>query len=690
MSKYVFIDFEYNSSPEPKLNLVCATLLVDGEYTDYWLHDDNDAQSLIDDLNQYNREGYTLVAYAVTAEARSLLALGLDPLKFKWIDLFLEWRHITNKRAEFCWGKQLIKGKRVVTSPPRNKFQREEGEELKLSHAQVEHSLAACCFKLIGVVLDLGIKDTTRDLIISAPDKFTEEEKVQIMAYCRSDVQYLPRLLKRFQEIYKGDMRTIGMDGKPVITMEHISKGVKNRSEYAVRTAMMEDLGYPIGRVELKAFSDRVPELIWTLQNEINELFPEYQIFKMKPNKQFSVTEANVRLMLAKNLSKYQRLNWTATKGGKTSLSSKAFEKFFKFDHGFPQDNPIAQFMRFLKFKKQLYGFVPSATAKRTFWDSVGSDDRVRPYFGIYGSQTGRSQPSSTGFLFLKSAWLRALCVPPKGKCMISIDYGSQEFLVAGLVSEDMNMVNAYLSGDPYLAFAKLAGAVPQDGTKVSHPEERNLFKSTVLGLSYGMGAKGLASKLSFDTGEEVSETKAKELSNSFKQAFPKYEEWKTAIEIQYHAEGCLKLPCGWTLWGDNDSKLSLLNFPIQGAGATIMRKAVALAQDRGLNVVFTLHDALYIEADILTYDEDLGLLAECMYEAFQSIFEGKWKDLARIKLDADVWSPELIEGGYMCATDVGLIETKVKSIYIDPRSKEEYERFKPYFEPLTEEDYEI
>ena len=41
-------------------------------------------------------------------------------------------------------------------------------------------------------------------------------------------------------------------------------------------------------------------------------------------------------------------------------------------------------------------------------------------------------------------------------------------------------------SGDPYLTFAKQAGAVPLDATKASHPKEREQYKACVLATQYG------------------------------------------------------------------------------------------------------------------------------------------------------------------------------------------------------------
>ena len=57
-------------------------------------------------------------------------------------------------------------------------------------------------------------------------------------------------------------------------------------------------------------------------------------------------------------------------------------------------------------------------------------------------------------------------------------------------------MKQAYASGDPYLEFAKLAGAVPPDATKKSHLKERALYKKTVLAVNCEMGDESLADRI--------------------------------------------------------------------------------------------------------------------------------------------------------------------------------------------------
>jgi len=59
-----------------------------------------------------------------------------------------------------------------------------------------------------------------------------------------------------------------------------------------------------------------------------------------------------------------------------------------------------------------------------------------------------------------------------------------QEFGIAAALSRDPNMMAAYASGDPYLAFAKQCGAAPADATKQSHKAVREQFKACVLACS--------------------------------------------------------------------------------------------------------------------------------------------------------------------------------------------------------------
>lgn len=336
--------------------------------------------------------------------------------------------------------------------------------------------------------------------------------------------------------------------------------------------------------------------------------------------------------------------------------------------------------VRYLKLKQNLNGFVPGG--KKSFWDAVGPDKRVRPYFNIYGSLSGRSQPGSTSFLFLKPAWMRSLCMPEKGKAIVSIDYGSEEYLISALVSGDYAMVEAYESGDVYLDFAKRAGLAPKNATKQTHKKERDMAKPIVLSMSYLQTAKGLASKLSNDLNREVTEEEAKDYIDAFYEAYPDLKKWQADIQKQYLKEKHLRLKCGWTLWGDSDNFRSYVNFNIQGLGGSIMRKAVEFADEAGLKVILTLHDAIFIEIDSDDYGA-IDTLRDCMLRGFIHYFDDK-KSASTIKMDPHVWSPDYPEEDGEIVTPKGWKVFRSQR-YIDDRSVSEYESFKKYFENRPE-----
>src|ERR1700722_18558271 len=127
---------------------------------------------------------------------------------------------------------------------------------------------------------------------------------------------------------------------------------------------------------------------------------------------------------------------------------------------------------------------------------AVGSDGRNRCLLSAFGSRTGRNQPSNTRFIFGPAVWLRGLIRPKLGSAIAYLDYEQQEFGIGAALSGDRAMMDAYRSGDPYLAFARQAGAVPPDATKHSHAAERDRFKVCALAVQYGMEAEGLAKKL--------------------------------------------------------------------------------------------------------------------------------------------------------------------------------------------------
>jgi hypothetical protein len=98
-----------------------------------------------------------------------------------------------------------------------------------------------------------------------------------------------------------------------------------------------------------------------------------------------------------------------------------------------------------------------SLTLLRRFELAVGRNVRNRCPLRPFVSMTGRNQPSTSRFIFGPATWVRGLIKPAECTALAYLDHAQQEFGVAAALSVDDAMKDSYVSGDPYLEFARQA-----------------------------------------------------------------------------------------------------------------------------------------------------------------------------------------------------------------------------------------
>ena len=198
-------------------------------------------------------------------------------------------------------------------------------------------------------------------------------------------------------------------------------------------------------------------------------------------------------------------------------------------------------------------------------------------------------------YIFGPAVWLRSLIKPPPGWAVAYIDWSQQEFGIAAALSGDAAMQAAYRSGDPYLAFAKQAGAVPADATRKTYEPTRELFKQCVLARAVRHGSQVVSTEDRPTAGGRA-----------------RFATGPTARPTACSGAGrmpWLTRPCctersgtvfGWPLYaGEQPNPRSLRNFPMQGNGAEVLRIACCLATERGIEVCAPVHDAVLIAAPL-------------------------------------------------------------------------------------------
>jgi len=632
---YAYIDAEYSRTQEPFVTPICCVIQPGKDVHDMRIFDartkarQKDVYDYIESLIEL---GYIFVSWNAQAEARFMHALGIDIRRkdLHFIDLWVDFRLLCNQNHDMQYGDILSKaGKPTVTTPPPTKDyfddwepEDEDEDSPKQSHMATGHSLACATYKLLGVVRDTEHKTAMRDLCI-AGGPFSDPDMRAIMKYCAEDVRHLPKL---HEEINKSYARYL----PDLYYRPDFEEKRYLRSRFSVLTAYEEHIGMPVNVPAIKRFAAAANGIILSLQQDVNAR-AGVNLFRRSGKAPVLSLDTSVLTGYLKRTVDVD--TWPKTPKGALSTSKKSWEALHS--HSPYPDTLPGQYMRWLRFSQSLTGMKPpSPTAKnqKTILDYIGSDGRCRPYFGIFGSQTGRSQPASTAFLPLKAKMFRSLLETPAGKVYVGFDYGSEEVLIAACLSQDKALLEDYNAEDYYIAIAKRFGLVPQDATKKSHPDERRLCKTLALGIGFGMGVKKLAASL------HVDEDRARDLKGKYWETYYQYEEYRKFIEDFYHDYGYLELPHdGWAMCRDNASYNSVLNCPIQGAGASVMRLATAKAIDAGLDVSFSLHDAVYILADESSWMQEADALAAAMQSAFVEICGQP------IRLDGEAWGPAFV-----------------------------------------------
>ncbi|WP_231615985.1 DNA polymerase [Novipirellula artificiosorum] len=408
-----------------------------------------------------------------------------------------------------------------------------------------------------------------RDLAIRG-GPFTAGEMSSLLDYCQSDVDALDKLL-------------------PAMLPRIDFPRAILRGRYMRAVASMETAGVPIDLETLALFRRHWGGIKLRLIESVDASFG---VFDGRTFKQDRFAAYLIR----------NRIPWPTTESGRLALDDDTFKQQARL---YPAVSPLRELRHALsemKLEKL----------------AVGSDGRNRAMLSPFSSRSGRNQPSNNKFIFGPSVWMRGLIKPAAGRSIAYVDWSQQELGIAAALSGDVALSQAYASGDPYLEFAKMAGAVPPSATKKSHPDERSAYKVCMLATQYGMGERGLAAKL------DKSVAFARNLLRRHRETFPVFWRWSQSQVHTAMLVGELQTVFGWTIHtigGDNPR--SLANFPMQANGAEMLRLACSMATEAGITVCCPVHDAILIEADTGQIDEAVNETQAIMQEAGRIVLDG-------------------------------------------------------------------
>src|SRR5215467_4429793 len=429
---------------------------------------------------------------------------------------------------------------------------------------------------LIGALTYFGLdnigaieKDGMRALVLTG-GLWSENEREAIVDYCSGDVAALERLLSAML---------------PRIDLPRALL----RGRYMAAAAAMEFSGVPIDVPTLTLLRENWQHIQADLIAAMDVNYGVFEGFSFRADRwaQYLIEHG---------------IPWPRLASGRLDLGDGTFRQMAK---AYPQVSPMRE--------------LRSALSELRLNDlAVGCDGRNRTMLSAFRSRTGRNQPSNSKFIFGPSVWLRSLIKPPAGHGIAYVDWAQQEFGIAAALSGDAAMEAAYQTGDPYLAFAKQAGAIPQDASKETHAMQRELFKVCALAVQYGMEAESLALRIAQPP------VVARDLLRAHRETYRTFWRWSDAAVDYAMLTGALHSVFGWHVHvNGNSNPRSLRNFPIQANGAEMLRLACCLATERTIEVCAPVHDAVLICAPLDRLDDEVARMRAAMAEASRIVLGG-------------------------------------------------------------------
>jgi len=233
---------------------------------------------------------------------------------------------------------------------------------------------------------------------------------------------------------------------------------------------------------------------------------------------------------------------------------------------------------------------------------------RIHATYHQLGSAAGRMSCARPNLQQIPRALEYRTCFrAPEGRVLVGADYGQIEPRVAAEISSEEQLISAYRDrADVYRRVANDLGT------------ERSVAKTVVLGALYGLGARGLVSRLKTDAGIDITEPQARSYLDTFFASYPRLDRWRRSFPRDTPVDTRTLSGRRRLAVADYTRKI---NSPIQGSAADIFKVAMGLlfetrAQVPDARLVLSVHDELVLEVAEPEADAARTWLARCMREA--------------------------------------------------------------------------
>lgn len=256
---------------------------------------------------------------------------------------------------------------------------------------------------------------------------------------------------------------------------------------------------------------------------------------------------------------------------------------------------------------------------------------RVHTSFNQTVTSTGRLSSSNPNLQNIpirdeNGKEIRKAFIPDEGSLFFSADYSQIELRIMAHLSEDKNMIDAFLSN--YDIHAATAAKIYKTDLKEVGSDMRRKAKTANFGIIYGISVFGLAERMNVDRKE------AKELIDGYFETYPGVKAYmdksiqiareKGYVETIFHRKRFLPDINSRNAVVRGYAERNAINAPIQGSAADIIKVAMARIYKRfraeGIRakMILQVHDELNFSVPISEKEQVEEIVIEEMENAYR------------------------------------------------------------------------
>ena len=236
------------------------------------------------------------------------------------------------------------------------------------------------------------------------------------------------------------------------------------------------------------------------------------------------------------------------------------------------------------------------------------STDQLKNLTVSFHTTSGRTTNFGLGLTSIKKACWPFILNPISGYLYVLLDFGQQEPAIAACFASDRELQAAYQQEDLYEHIGK-------------HPRLAGLSRATlkklILPYSYGQPAGAYAKE------HNISETEAQLYWKALREIFHLVDQELNHRSQQAFRDGFVRCLDWAARVTPLSNPLSVRNWPVQAAGADIMRRAVIGLYDAGIDLRLTVHDSFLIRVPIAEQEQQVAKAITVLKQASASVLGG-------------------------------------------------------------------